>query len=143
MNSVGQVDLPGRIALLEAQAVHGVHAEVAHPLRRARADERPIDRELVLERDVQLEAELADVIDAQREQLGEADLEPARREPGEGRVGEIGGGDLAQHLAGPRARQHQRAVARRHVLDDDALARLAVAEQPLVVMPFGAAALNR
>ena len=48
---------------------------------------------------MQLAAELADEIDAERMRLGRADVDRLAGQPGEGFVGEIGVGELLQQLA--------------------------------------------
>ena len=69
---------------------------------------------------MQLPAELADEIDAQRMAVGMADVDLLAGEPGEGLVGEVGVGELLQDCARIRAGEDQHAVLRRHRVEADA-----------------------
>ena len=79
------------------------------PNSRARLHHQVEDRVLHLDRMMQLPAELADEIDAQRMRLGVADIDLLAGQPRESRVGEVGVGELLQHVARARAGEHQHA----------------------------------
>ena len=69
-------------------------------------------RVLHLDRMMQLAAELADEVDAQRMQAAGPTEIGLPDEPGEGGVGEVGVGELLQHLARARAGEDEHAAAR-------------------------------
>ena len=58
----------------------------------------------------------------------------ARGEPREGRVGDVDVGDLGQHFARARAREHQHAILRRHLVDAHAAVGRQELQQRIVIM---------
>ena len=93
------------------------------PRSRPASIERVVGQQAVLGRDVQLVAELPEVGDAQGQRRGEADVDRARGEVGEGVVGQVGRGEAAEQLARPRALDREQRRPRRHVGDRHVLAR--------------------
>ena len=65
-----------------------------------------------------------------------ADVDLLAREPGEGLVGEIGVGELLQHVARARAGEHQNAPLRRDRVDADAAVGGQRLDQIVVVVPL-------
>ena len=92
------------VALLDRQRRHRLDAEGPDAEFPARLHQQVEDGVLLLDRMMQLPAELADEIDAQRMRAGGADADLLAGEPREGGVGEVGVGQLLQHLARARAR---------------------------------------
>ena len=94
------VGAPGAVALLEPQRLDGAIAGVGDAERLAGVHQRIVDGERVLDGDVQLPAELADVGHAQRPHRRAGDVELAPGGERERRVRHIG---LGHRLPGPRA----------------------------------------
>ena len=117
----------------------GVDADVADAAGGAGGHDRLVGRQELLHRQVQLPAELADIVDAQGQGAAEAELDLARRQPGEGGVGEVGRGDLLQHLARGGAGDHQRAEAAVQALEARAAVGGQGGAQQILVVPFGRA----
>ena len=92
-----------RVALLHAQGLDGAAADQGEALGLAARKERLEEMVLVGERVMQLPAELAHIIHAQRQDVGrKADRDAARRPPGEGRIRKIGVAEARQEVAGSR-----------------------------------------
>ena len=119
-----QVGLPTAIALLEAQAVHGIEPEVDERELAPRRHQQLMHRGEVLVRHVQLPAELAHVVDPHRERFGVRDRNRAHREPRESGIRQVRRGDPGDQLTRARTDHDQRAVAGSEVRDtDQAIAR--------------------
>ena len=95
---------------MQPERVHGVHAKIDDARHRAGGHDVIIDRGHEFERQVQFPAQFADVVDPDRQARREADGDRASHEPGEGRVRELGLGDLGEQLARLRAGDDQGAV---------------------------------
>ena len=104
---------------------------------------RLVGRQELLHRQVQLPAELADIVDAQGQGTAEAELDLAGRQPWEGGVGEVGRGHLLQHLARLRAGDHQRAEPAVQAFQTRAAVRRHGRAQEILVVPFGRAGRTR
>jgi len=111
-----EILLPAAVALVETQRLDGIDADVADPAGRTRRHDGLVGRNKLLQRQMQLPAELAHIVDPQSQGTAEAELNVARRQPGEGSIGEIGRGHLLQHLACCGTSDHERAEAPVHTL---------------------------
>ena len=87
------------IGLLDAHGIHRADAERLEAEIRARRHERVEDVVLVLDRMVQLPAELADEVDAQRRGRRQSDHDLPAGEPGERGARKIGLAHPLQQLA--------------------------------------------
>src|SRR5664279_896235 len=106
----------GAVALLEPPG-GGVDADAAghEPVRLAGLPERVPHARALLDRHVQLPAEVADVRDARGERDLRADLELLAGAEAEALVRDVVGGDCAQDVAGARAPEADRRPRRRDV----------------------------
>src|SRR5688572_12948892 len=114
---------PHAVGLLEAQRVHGPHADHADAEFLASREQLVEQVMCVLDRKVQLPAEGADEIDAQRVHVdGETDFDRATAQPRKRRVVERHIDELRQHVARPRTRDDEAAARAGHVAQYDGIA---------------------
>ena len=130
----GQLAPPRLVTLLDAHDVHRVGAEVDHPVGLPRSRERLVQLCHLLDRTVQLPAELAHIRDPQRLARHSRHLDLLSGQPAERLVGEIGAGERSEHLARTRPGHGQQTRRVGDVADGHILARLDVLVQPVQVM---------
>ena len=130
-----QIRLPRPVALLETQAVHCIQAEIMDSEVLAGFPDQLVDAQQVLERDMQLPAELADIVDPGCNRLGVADIDRADRKPGERLIVEAGRREARQHVARTGPDDDQGTVPRRQVLKPHVTAcRRQILLQPVLVV---------
>ena len=133
----GQLQPPGLVALLHAQRVEGVEADIGDAAILARFHHGVVERRHAIHRMVQLPTELARIGHPERAQRHPRDLDLAGRQPGERAAAEIGVGQAREQVARAGAGDQQNAVIVGHVGDFDVLVRAPVLRQPVEVVDPG------
>ncbi len=104
------VGAPAPVALFQSKGVEGPHSRRRYPFILTRFEEQVPHRQPELIGEVEFPTEFAGVGDPDRQGPGVADIDPARREVGEGLVRKIGRADFRQDLARSRPPQTHRRV---------------------------------
>ena len=128
--AVVDVDRVVAIRLLQAEGVEGEQPRVPDPQVRARREQRVVDADRLIARDMELPAELAEVRHADRVREPHPHLDLPGAHVGERLVRQVGGRESRQQLARPRALHGQERPRARHVGDGHELALGAVALEP-------------
>ena len=94
-----QVALPATVALVHAQAVHGIQAKVADIVGCACSPDGGVQGGQLGYRRMQLPAQFAYIVDAHGQAAARYGFDVLRRQPRETGIGQIRLGDLAEHIA--------------------------------------------
>ena len=103
---------PGAVALFQSQQLDGAIAGIGDAVLLAFGHQRIVKARGKLGGNMQLEAELADISDAEREHGRAGDCHPLYPAEREARIGKVVPGQALEHLTRPRPHDRQHGICR-------------------------------